>query len=82
MTRPGLAMMASAMAVELTVSLLHHPLGKAAPADEGVPITVPVESRFGLLPHQLRGYLTHFVPHIVTGRPFDRCSGRRHTRCC
>ena len=31
-TRPGLAPIASSMAVELMVSLLHHPLGHAAPA--------------------------------------------------
>ena len=31
-TRPGLAPMASVMAVELLVSLLHHPLGADTPA--------------------------------------------------
>ena len=67
-------MMASAMAVELTVALLHHPLGKAAPADDARDLSVPTESKFGLLPHQIRGYLTHFLPLIVTGRPFDRCT--------
>ncbi|CAN0444100.1 unnamed protein product, partial [Hapterophycus canaliculatus] len=33
-TRPGLAPMAAAMAVELTVGLLHHPLRHRAPADD------------------------------------------------
>lgn len=33
-TRPGLAPMAAAVAVELTVGLLHHPLRHRAPADD------------------------------------------------
>lgn len=33
-TRPGLAPMAAATAVELTVGLLHHPLRQRAPADD------------------------------------------------
>jgi ubiquitin-like modifier-activating enzyme ATG7 len=73
-TRPGLALIASAMAVELTVGLLHHPLGGAAPADDATPLSIPLSSKFGLLPHTIRGYLSHFIPLIVTGRPFDRCS--------
>jgi len=35
-TRPGLAPIASSMAVELMVSLLHHPLGHAAPAPRSI----------------------------------------------
>ena len=34
-TRPGLAQVASALAVELMVALAHHPLGHHAPADSG-----------------------------------------------
>lgn len=34
-TRPGLAQVASALAVELMVALAHHPLGHHAPADAG-----------------------------------------------
>ena len=33
-TRPGLAPMAAAVAVEITVGLLHHPLRQRAPADD------------------------------------------------
>ncbi|CAN0501885.1 unnamed protein product, partial [Ectocarpus sp. 8 AP-2014] len=33
-TRPGLAPMAAATAVEMTVGLLHHPLRQRAPADD------------------------------------------------
>mmetsp|Transcript_31654 Transcript_31654/g.92822 ORF Transcript_31654/g.92822 Transcript_31654/m.92822 type:complete len:780 (+) Transcript_31654:57-2396(+) len=35
-TRPGIANIAASMAVELVVSLLHHPLGHAAPAPSAV----------------------------------------------
>jgi ubiquitin-like modifier-activating enzyme ATG7 len=56
-TRPGLAPIAAGLAVELLVSLLHHPAGLHAPAD-----TAPGGAAFpagataqplGLVPHQV-----------------------------
>lgn len=49
MTRPGLAFIASALAVELAVATLHHPQRQRAPADG-----LGVDNGFGNLPHQLR----------------------------
>jgi hypothetical protein len=61
-TRPGVAMIASAMAVELTVGLLHHPHTGNAPADDS---SVSASgSVFGALPHQLRGFLASYS-HIL-----------------
>ncbi|KAI9510094.1 hypothetical protein F5148DRAFT_1182407 [Russula earlei] len=51
-TRPGLAPIASATAVELLVSILQHPLGWPQQEDGG--------SVLGLVPHQLRGFLAQF----------------------
>ncbi|KAI0721475.1 E1-like protein-activating [Fomitopsis betulina] len=78
-TRPGLAAIASATAVELLVSLLQHPDGinaappppqtqggEAAPASEGV---------LGVVPHQLRGFLAQFRNMPITGAAYDRCTG-------
>lgn len=70
-TRPGLAYIASALAVEMTVSLLHHPLRQLAPAQ------TPAEdssSGFGIIPHQVRGSLPVFGMTVFTGHAFDRCT--------
>ena len=73
-TRPGLALMASAIGVELLVGLLHHPQGSRAPADESKPVFQACEHRLGLLPHQIRGYLTHFSNVIAHGPAFQQCT--------
>ncbi|GLA07940.1 autophagy protein 7 [Aspergillus niger] len=72
-TRPGVAAIASALLVELLVSLLQHPLGAAAPAptsrsdDRG-------DHPLGLVPHQVRGFLATFENIPVTGRSYKHCS--------
>ena len=65
-TRPGVAMIASAMAVELCVGLLHHPLRGCAPADDES--GKATASPFGALPHQIRGFLATY--HHILVRPF------------
>ncbi|TYZ59720.1 hypothetical protein PybrP1_011125 [[Pythium] brassicae (nom. inval.)] len=68
-TRPGLAPIASATAVELLVAVLHAPEGKyvgvAKPADAAAPLA--------FVPHQLRGFLNAFHTLPITGEAFDRC---------
>ncbi|KAL6247402.1 Autophagy protein 7 [Rhinocladiella similis] len=72
-TRPGIAAIASALLVELLVSVLQHPEGPAAPAslssseDRG---THPL----GLVPHQIRGFLSTFTNMNIAGRAYDCCS--------
>lgn len=63
-TRPGLAPIAGATAVELLVALLHHPARQHAPADEpprGAGATALDPRRrstpLGVVPHQLRTFL-------------------------
>ena len=71
-SRPGLAPLASAIATELAVSLLHHPLGHAAPAT-----TDQKERDFGplgIIPHSIRGFLTHFSSLAITTHKFKNCS--------
>lgn len=78
MSRPGLAPIASATAVELCVSLLHHPLRHKAPADlqpasAMAPFPSSNEQPLGALPHQLRGYLqSHGMVHPM-GLAFEHC---------
>ena len=87
MTRPGIAPIASALLVELLVSILQHPLGARAPApappikgashpmDSG---SASDSSKFvhplGALPHQLRGFLSSFSTLQILGSPYSHCS--------
>ncbi|CAI7858944.1 unnamed protein product, partial [Closterium sp. NIES-53] len=87
-TRPGLAAIAGALAVELLVGLLHHPLGIAAPAEDTTADGFPSSSTsstsssssahlcspLGPLPHQLRGFLSSFSQLPITGFAFHQCS--------
>eukprot|EP00897_Mesotaenium_endlicherianum_P002215 jgi/Mesen1/2020/ME000148S01118 len=57
-TRPGLAPMAAALAVELAIGLLHHPLGVSAPADVAAEVSSSTEMPLGILPHQV---VTHYL---------------------
>ena len=72
-TRPGVAAIASALLVEILVSLLQHPLGSRAPA----PLN-PTEERgdhpLGIVPHQIRGFLSNFQNVVIKGSSYDSCS--------
>ena len=72
-TRPGVAAIASAILVELLVSILQHPEGAAAPASANTS-----EDRgdhpLGLVPHQIRGFLSTFSNMSIVGRSYNCCS--------
>ncbi|KAJ5992880.1 Ubiquitin-like modifier-activating enzyme atg7 [Penicillium sp. IBT 35674x] len=72
-TRPGVAAIASALLVELLVSVLQHPEGVFAPA----PLNRSDERGdhpLGLVPHQIRGFLATFENITVTGKSYPCCS--------
>ncbi|TVY44862.1 Ubiquitin-like modifier-activating enzyme [Lachnellula subtilissima] len=82
-TRPGVAAMASNLLVEVLVSLLQHPLGAQAPApvasvnQETHSIDYdrdPPEHPLGIVPHQIRGFLSTFQNKIISGKSYDCCS--------
>lgn len=84
-TRPGIAPIASALLVELLVSVLQHPLGARAPApmpmkSDGVsrPAEPTIDDDFvhplGLVPHTIRGYLSSFSNLQIVGSPYPHCS--------
>ncbi|KAJ3061022.1 Autophagy protein 7 [Podochytrium sp. JEL0797] len=73
-TRPGLSLLASGLAVELMVSLLNHPEGMWAPAETVANPTDPTRHPLGIVPHQIRGFLTHFSNLLVVGRAYDKCT--------
>ncbi|KAJ4461075.1 putative autophagy-related protein 7 [Paratrimastix pyriformis] len=73
-TRPGLAPIASALGVELMASVLHHPLGPMAPAEAPTSITEQTTTPMGFVPHQIRGFLTHFQNVLVSCPPYPMCT--------
>lgn len=77
-TRPGVAAIASALLVELLTSLLQHPLGKDAPAPQPtsgvIPERDPPDHALGLVPHQVRGYVSTFQNIVIRGQSYDSCS--------
>ncbi|CAD6566603.1 MAG: Autophagy protein 7 [Tremellales sp. Tagirdzhanova-0007] len=75
-TRPGIAPIASATAVELLVSLVQHPLGINAPAETASDDRVEGSgSPLGTVPHQLRGQLSSWRTMLIEGAAYDRCTG-------
>ncbi|KAJ5291138.1 Ubiquitin-like modifier-activating enzyme atg7 [Penicillium angulare] len=72
-TRPGVAAIASALLVELLVSILQHPQEAFAPA----PLKRDNERGdhpLGLVPHQIRGFLATFENITITGQSYSCCS--------
>ncbi|KAL9633554.1 MAG: hypothetical protein Q9164_004632 [Protoblastenia rupestris] len=72
-TRPGIAAIASALLVEIFVSLLQHPQGASAPAQVKLS-EAHGEHPLGIVPHQIRGYLADFHNVVIQGRSYDCCS--------
>ncbi|KAE8224663.1 hypothetical protein CF319_g2469 [Tilletia indica] len=88
-TRPGLAPIAAASAVELLVSVLQHKEGIHA-----APPPLPTSSSsggggggggnnsaaassggvLGAVPHQIRGFLSAFSSMLIVGPAYDRCT--------
>ncbi|KAK6500602.1 Autophagy protein 7 [Arthrobotrys conoides] len=72
-TRPGIAAIASALLVELFVSILQHPQVASAPAPAS-----PDEDRgshpLGTVPHQIRGFLFNFQNKLIHAPGYIYCS--------
>ncbi|KAJ6842150.1 ubiquitin-like modifier-activating enzyme atg7 [Iris pallida] len=73
-TRPGLAPIASALAVELLVGILHHPNGINAPGEIANSIVSSSEQPLGILPHQIRGSLPNFSQLTLLGYSSSSCT--------
>ncbi|KAM7429954.1 Autophagy protein 7 [Porites harrisoni] len=75
-SRPGMSYIASALAVELLVSLTQHPLGNGAAADTSAKdahLTAELECHLGLVPHQIRGFLSRYHLVLPASLAFDKC---------
>ncbi|XP_074565734.1 ubiquitin-like modifier-activating enzyme atg7 [Curcuma longa] len=73
-TRPGLAPIASALAVELLVGLLHHPNGIYAPGEIANSIMSSSKEPLGILPHQIRGSLPQYSQLTLLGHSSNSCT--------
>lgn len=81
-TRPGVAPLASALAVELLVSILQSPLKARCPAPSPSPTPSSQQHHdsalpphpLGTVPHQLRGFLSTWSTLTVKGLAYDCCS--------
>ncbi|KAK4487741.1 hypothetical protein RD792_005595 [Penstemon davidsonii] len=74
-TRPGLAPIASSLAVELLVGILHHPSGIFAKAEFANSIEASSsEQPLGILPHQVRGSLSQFSQMLLVGHASSSCT--------
>ncbi|KAJ1976918.1 Autophagy protein 7 [Dimargaris xerosporica] len=75
-TRPGLAPVAGALAVELLVTILQHPEGTWASPPVNLPAANSVASAawMGQPPHQIRGFFTGFQQQLITGEAYDKCT--------
>ncbi|KUI61027.1 Ubiquitin-like modifier-activating enzyme atg7 [Cytospora mali] len=78
-TRPGVAAIASALLVELLASVLQHPEKHHAPApvpssDSSSYERDPPDHALGLVPHQIRGFLSTFQNLLIRGESYPSCS--------
>jgi ubiquitin-like modifier-activating enzyme ATG7 len=77
-TRPGVAAIASALLVELLASILQHPEKQHAPAP--IPSADssynrdPPDHALGIVPHQIRGFLSAFQNMVIRGQSYPQCS--------
>ncbi|KAJ3112724.1 Autophagy protein 7 [Nowakowskiella sp. JEL0407] len=73
-TRPGISALASSSAVEMLVNILNHPRGGWAEAPLKSDPSEPTKSEMGLVPHQIRGFQTHFTSLLVVGQAYEKCT--------
>lgn len=78
-TRPGVSMVAAALAVELMVSVLQHSDGANAPAyirreETDYESDDEDDSLLGIIPHQIRGFLSQFSQVLPTCLSYKHCT--------
>lgn len=87
-TRPGVAPIAAASAVEMFVSILQHSSGYVHPSNvvDGISVNAPAErpstngasstasSPLGPIPHQVRGSLSQWNNSLVEGAAYNKCT--------
>ncbi|XP_050667264.1 ubiquitin-like modifier-activating enzyme ATG7 isoform X1 [Leptidea sinapis] len=72
-TRPGVAAIAGALAVEILVGLLQHPLRIDAPAAYNQSDDDTLNGVLGIVPHTIRGFLHSYQNVTPTCTKFQQC---------
>jgi len=70
-------MVAAALAVELMVSVVHHPSGGAIPATIATRddhVFMDQATILGVVPHSIRGFLSQFTQILPASYAFDKCT--------
>ena len=76
-TRPGVSAIAGSLAVELLVSLLHHPEQKYATAyNPQQQQSQQPQHDLGIVPHQIRGSISTYQTNLLYGASYAQCT------CC
>ncbi|KAI8896160.1 hypothetical protein BC833DRAFT_598598 [Globomyces pollinis-pini] len=78
-TRPGLSGIAGAIAVELLASIVNHHDGPFAKAEISTSNSDATSTPLGIVPHQIRGFLSHFNNMVLVGSSFDKCIACSHS---
>ncbi|XP_039265333.2 ubiquitin-like modifier-activating enzyme ATG7 [Styela clava] len=75
-SRPGISMIASALAVELFVSVLQHSEGSQYLSNKTEDEVNDNKDDFplGLIPHQIRGFISHYQTILPTTHSFSKCT--------
>jgi len=58
----------------MLIAILHHPLKEYCGADVAQDMSGETASVLGLVPHQIRGFLSHFNTLLITGNAYDKCT--------
>lgn len=80
-TRPGVAPIASATAVELLLALLHHPARFAASSDSNQDLTAATDSPLGIVPHVVRGFVSQMRTMISSADCSNYCTACSDAIC-
>jgi molybdopterin/thiamine biosynthesis adenylyltransferase len=80
-SRPGIAPIAASIAGELLIALLHHPDGVSAAHEYTADISATTRSPLGVVPHILRGFISHFQT-LVTQEPASKYCSACSTAIC
>lgn len=79
-SRPGVSMMVSAMAVEFLASIVSSPRGSQTPApldiqnDPSMINDEDLASELGIVPHSIRGNMNRYHIYMPTSPCFNKCS--------